>query len=438
MPIQYNHSQSSGFFGLGLAPRLLQAIERLGFRKPTPIQLKSIPPSLAGHDIVGIAQTGTGKTLAYGAPLLQRLAQVKGKGLVLVPTRELALQVDEDLHGMGRALGLRSAVLIGGQSLRTQHQALRRSPHVIVATPGRLLDHMGQKSVRLDDTRILVLDEADRMLDMGFAPQIKKILQAVPRERQTMLFSATMPPEIMSLARAYMKLPVQVEIAPSGTAAEDVSQELFVVRKDEKAALLGKIFAEYHGSVLVFSRTKHGAHRIARDIRAMGITAAEIHADRTLAQRRGALEGFKKGVHRVLVATDIASRGIDVKGIELVVNYDLPDDAGDYVHRIGRTGRAGLPGHAISFATPDQGALVRDIERLIRTRLPTTSHARVPAALSSLPPHHARPRRSFRSPSRPRDSVTRRLPDEQGYWMQPRGRRLPARSFRSFSRRRRG
>ncbi len=373
-------STSPIFYGLGIAPKLLEVLDHFKFTSPTPIQHKSIPIAIEGKDIIGIAQTGTGKTLAFGIPMIQRLAQVKGRGLVILPTRELAIQVEEVFQKIGQSIGLRSVVLIGGASMHLQIQNLRKNPHIIIATPGRLLDHMEQRTVSLNDVKILVLDEADRMLDMGFAPQINKILTAVPKDRQTMLFSATMPQAIVGIATKHMKLPVRVEIARSGATAERVIQELFVVRKEDKTRLLEKLLSEYHGSVLVFSRTKHGAKKITRAVKTMGHTSAEIHANRSLAQRREALEGFKTGKYRVLVATDIAARGIDVTGIEVVVNFDLPDAAEDYVHRIGRTGRAGHEGRAISFATPDQSSDVRAIERLIRTSLPKLR-------LPELPPH---------------------------------------------------
>lgn len=366
------------FDGLGIAPRMLEILDRLKFKTPTPIQQKAIPPGIGGKDLVGIAQTGTGKTLAFAIPMVQRLSQGKGKGLVLVPTRELAFQVDETFQKIGKEFAIRSAVVVGGASMGAQIQALRRNARVIIATPGRLIDHMDQRTVMLADTGVLVLDEADRMLDMGFLPQIQRILRFVPRERQTMLFSATMPEAIARIAGSHMKLPVNVEIAPSGTLVEKVTQELFIVRREMKNVLLGKLLEQYRGSVLIFTRTKIGAYRVARDVRAMGYNAADVHSDRTLAQRREALEGFKTGRYRVLIATDIASRGIDVTGIELVVNYDLPEDAENYVHRIGRTARAGHKGHAISFATPDQAADVRSIERLIRTALPISEHPEVP------------------------------------------------------------
>ncbi|HLD56546.1 MAG TPA: DEAD/DEAH box helicase [Candidatus Omnitrophota bacterium] len=369
-------TEPSGFYGLGIAPQFLEAIRHLKFHTPTPIQQKAIPVALEGKDLVGIAQTGTGKTLAFGIPVLQRFAQTEGRGLVLVPTRELAVQVHHDLVKV--APKTKMAVLIGGASMHLQIQALKQHPRILVATPGRLIDHMEERRVHLGDVRILVLDEADRMLDMGFAPQIQKILRTIPRERQTMLFSATMPEEITKLAASYMKLPVQVEIAKSGTAAEGVTHELFVVSRESKRRLLEKVLAQHHGSTLVFSRTKIGARKITRVIRDMGHRAAEIHSDLSFGQRREALEGFRSGKYRILVATDIASRGIDVRGIELVLNYDLPEDSGNYVHRIGRTGRAGNPGHAISFAMPDQEREVRSIERLIRATLPVSEHPELP------------------------------------------------------------
>src|SRR3989344_3109221 len=316
-----SHSQShqATFHGLGIAPVLLQILEKLGLAHPTPIQHQSIPVAIEGKDVIGIAQTGTGKTLAFGIPIVQRLAQTKGQGLILLPTRELALQVDGEFRKIGRSLSLRTAVLIGGASMQPQIDALSRNPHVIIATPGRLIDHLERKITRLDRVDILVLDEADRMLDMGFLPQIKRILHAVPKERQTMLFSATLSQEIMTIASQHMKLPIRLEVAPSGTTVERVTQEIFIVKKEEKSRLLEKILAEYKGSTLVFTRTKHGARRIAKVVRAMGYASAEIHSNRSLNQRRDALEGFKSGRYRVLVATDIAARGIDVRGIELVL-----------------------------------------------------------------------------------------------------------------------
>jgi ATP-dependent RNA helicase RhlE len=374
----------------------LDALTQLKIHTPTPIQERAIPLALDGKDVVGIAQTGTGKTLAFGLPMIQRLAQSKGQGLVLLPTRELAIQVEENLRRIGRAIGLRTAVLIGGAPMNPQIHALRAKPHVIIATPGRLVDHLEQKTLNLDRVHVLVLDEADRMLDMGFAPQLNKILLRVPKERQTLLFSATMPAEITKMAATHMRQPLRVEVAPQGTTAERVKQEIFIVKKEDKIRLLNHVLSEVRGSVIVFSRTRHGAKKITRDVRGMGHAAAEIHSDRSLAQRREALEGFRSGKYRVLVATDIAARGIDVKGIELVVNFDLPDDAQDYVHRIGRTGRAGMEGRAMSFATPDQRGDIRIIERLTRKAIPQTN---LP---TELPPAPVRP--AFEAPERPERS----------------------------------
>lgn len=369
---------NTSFYGLFIAPKILETLGKLKFTVPTPIQFKTIPVAIEGKDIIGIAQTGTGKTLAFAIPMVQRLAQTSGRGLVLVPTRELALQANESFLKIAAPFGIKTAVIIGGASMHNQIQDLKRKPRVIIATPGRLMDHLQRRYVNLSDVSVLVLDEADRMLDMGFAPQIKEILRHVPKDKQTMLFSATMPAEIVSVANAYMKLPIRVEIAPTGTAAEGIEQEVFIVRKDTKLKLLAKILQQYHGSVLLFSRTKIGAKKIVRSVKEMHHSAAEIHSDRSLGQRREALQGFKSGKYRVLVATDIAARGIDVIGIELVINYDLPEDADSYVHRIGRTGRAGKEGRAISFATPDQGKDIKNIERLIRGTLRIAEHPDMP------------------------------------------------------------
>lgn len=415
MPIS-SSPQTSFFSDLGISPKLLEILERLKFSTPTPIQHQSIPTAMEGKDIIGIAQTGTGKTLAFGLPLVQRLQFLKGRGLILLPTRELALQVDETLQKIARPLGLETAVLIGGESMDRQWKALRRQPRVLIATPGRLMDHLRRNSVRLNDVKILVLDEADRMLDMGFAPQINEILKTVPSERQTLLFSATMPPGIVQIAATYMALPVRIEVAPAGTVAERVEQEIIIVGKDSKLSLLESLLKEYRGTVLVFSRTKHGAKKICRSLNRVGHQSAEIHSDRSLSQRREALDGFKRGKYRVLVATDIAARGIDVSHIELVVNFDLPDNSEDYVHRIGRTGRAGRAGRAISFATPDQKRDVRDIERLIRKTLKVIPLPPLPpprreafpeeAPSARAPQHPKRPSRPAH-PSRHRDSRER-------------------------------
>lgn len=372
----------SGFTNLGLAPSILKVLEQLKFTDPTPIQGQSIPVAVQGNDVIGIAQTGTGKTLAFSLPMIQQIAKTKRQGLVMLPTRELALQVEETVQRIGKSFGLRTAVLIGGSSMGHQIAALRKNPHVIIGTPGRIIDHLEQKTLKLSSIGILVLDEADRMLDMGFAPQIKRILEHVPRERQTMLFSATMPSGIVNIASKYMKQPVRIEVARQGSVASEVEQEMFIVSKQQKDQLLDKLLSEYNGTVLVFSRTKYGAKKICKAIRHMGHTSAEIHSNLSLSQRRRSLAGFKSGDFRVLVATDIAARGIDVTNIELVINYDLPENAEDYVHRVGRTGRAGKAGKAISFIAPDQKHKVRLIERLVKMQI-------IISPLPELPPQRA-------------------------------------------------
>lgn len=364
---------AESFDDLGIAPKLLERLKALKFAHPTPIQYQAIPIASRGEDVIGIAQTGTGKTLAFSLPMIQQISARGKMGLILLPTRELAVQVEETLRKVAGPLGLRTAVLIGGAGMHPQIKQLRAKPHVIVSTPGRLIDHVEQKNTSLDQVGILVLDEADRMLDMGFAPQLKRILSWVPTDRQTMLFSATMPSAISAMAHQYMKSPLRVEVAPQGTSAERVEQEIILVSKQGKRDVLERLLNEYQGTILVFSRTKHGAKKIARDIRDMNHKAAELHSNRTQSQRQDALQGFAKGKYRVLVATDIAARGIDVKGIELVINYDLPDHTEDYVHRIGRTGRGGHAGKAISFACPEQKKDIVQIERLIRKTLPISS-----------------------------------------------------------------
>ncbi len=387
------------FHGLGIATNILQSLTRCNFTTPTPIQHKCIPIGIEGKDLIGIAQTGTGKTIAFGIPMIQRLARNKGFGLVLLPTRELALQVEEVLQKIGGHIGLKTAVLIGGEPIGKQKRALSRKPHIIVATPGRLIDHLERSSVCLGQFTMLVLDEADRMLDMGFAPQINKILLRMPRDRQTMLFSATIPSEIVQIATHHMKLPVRVEVAPSGTTAEDVEQEIMIVHRESKKILLETLLKKYSGTILLFCRTKHGAKKVCRSLQDAGYSVAEIHSNRSLGQRREALEGFKKGKYRILAATDIAARGIDVQNIEVVINYDLPDKLEDYVHRIGRTGRAGKEGRAISFVTPEEQQEIRKLERLIRKTIRVIRPEGLPKPsrdqASFVPSRRSAPRRGF-------------------------------------------
>jgi len=398
------------FEGLGIAPEVFSVLQKNGFVNATPIQHQAIPHAIQGTDVIGVAQTGTGKTLAFGIPLVQHIISGKpGTALVLLPTRELALQVDETIKQIGRSLGIKTALLIGGVSMKPQLDALRRNPDIVIATPGRLNDHLQQGTIRLHSVQVLVLDEADRMLDMGFWPQIKEIVSALPKERQTLLFSATLSKEIMHLATHHMKTPVSVEVAPPGTTAERVTQEFFIIPKADKMRLLEKVLEKYQGSTIVFTRTKHGAKRLTHAVTAMGHSAAEIHGNRSLGQRKDALEGFKSGKYRVLVATDIASRGIDVKGIELVVNFDLPMQTEDYVHRIGRTARAGAEGHAISFAMPDERRDMRDIERLTRQPLNVSKVPELPPARAM--PHIPDDRRSggrYRNSSPRRSAQPRR------------------------------
>lgn len=381
------HSDKPSFHNLGLDTPILKVLDRLKFHTPTPIQAQAIPDGLKGEDIIGVAQTGTGKTLAFGLPMIQRLIHHRGRGLILLPTRELAIQVEETMHKVAGSFGLRTAIIIGGAPMHRQKQDLRKNPHVIIGTPGRIIQHIDERTIKLNDVSILVLDEADRMLDMGFAPQIRKIIQVIPKERQTMLFSATMPNEIVKMAAQYMKTPTHVEVARQGTTVEKVVQEIYIVTRNQKRHLLETLLKQYAGTVLVFSRTKYGAKKICRDVKRMGHKAAEIHSNRSLPQRKEALEGFKKGKYRVLVATDIAARGIDVQGIAVVINYDVPEYAEDYVHRIGRTARAGKEGHAITFIMPSQSDKLRKIERLIEAKL---TKANLPEGMPE--PEHEAPK----------------------------------------------
>lgn len=361
--------EKPGFDKLGIAPKLLGQVAKQRFTEPTPIQAQAIPVAIKGRDVIGIAQTGTGKTLAFAIPMIQQISREGGTGLVLLPTRELAEQVNDEFKKLGKDFGLRTAILIGGASMNIQIRDLKKRPHVIIATPGRLIDLIEQKIMTLKDVRYLVLDEADRMLDMGFEPQIRKVLVNVSQDRQTFLFSATMPDKIAKIVKKYMHDPIRIEVAPAGTAIDLVTQVGYVVEKRDRLRLLVALLSRSKGTALVFSRTKHGARKIAAGLRRSDISSVELHSDRSQAQRRDALAGFKKGKYRIMVATDIASRGIDVSDIEYVINYDLPDQIEDFVHRIGRTGRAGKKGVAISFVAPDQKLELNAIENLLHDRL---------------------------------------------------------------------
>ena len=357
------------FASLGLSEKSLAALDHAGFEAPTPIQKGAIPPALRGEDVIGCAATGTGKTAAFLLPILERLSATHKKGtraLVLAPTRELALQIGAEVERFGKDRGLRSAVVIGGVGMSPQVEAFHRGVEIVIATPGRLNDHLDRRSARLDGIEILVLDEADRMLDMGFRPQLDRILLHVPKVRQTMLFSATMAGEVAEFAKKHLKNPARVEVARSGTTAERAVQHVFLVGQEEKTALLLSLLEQDELSTLVFTRTKRRADRLGKSLAHAGHEVAVIHADRSQGQRRAALDGFKEGKYRVLVATDIAARGIDVADIGHVVNFDLPHVAEDYVHRIGRTARAEASGRASSFASPEEADLLRGIEKLTR------------------------------------------------------------------------
>jgi len=361
----------TNFASLGLSSELLRSLERAGYQQPTPIQSQAIPPALAGRNVIGCAATGTGKTAAFMLPLIERAAGRKGtSALVLAPTRELAQQIAEYVDTFGPAHGVRGAVVVGGLGMGPQAAALREKRHLIVATPGRLIDHLDQKNVDLSSIETLVLDEADRMLDMGFRPQLERILSRLPRRRQTLLFSATMAGEVAQFARRYVPDPVQVEIHRSGTTAERAEQRVFKVERHEKAPLLLALLHRDEETTLVFVRTKHRADKIFRFLENAGISATRLHGDRSQSQRRHSLDGFKSGKYRVLVATDVAARGIDVEEIGHVINFDLPGEPEDYVHRIGRTARNAASGRATSFAEPDDRDELLAIEKLIGWQLP--------------------------------------------------------------------
>jgi ATP-dependent RNA helicase RhlE len=371
------------FQDLNLSEPLMRALGELGYEHPTPIQEQSIPSLLQGRDLFGCAQTGTGKTAAFALPMLQLMseARVKGKpgqppALILAPTRELAQQILDSFRDYGKFLGLRSSVIFGGVSQRPQEEQLRRGIDILVATPGRLLDLMNQGLVHLDQVRYFVLDEADRMLDMGFIHDIKKILAKLPRQKQTAFFSATVPTEVKKLSEELLYKPVRVSVTPENSTAERVVQELYHVEKENKRALLRHLLEELHVSnALVFTRTKRGADRVAKELVKHGIAADSIHGDKSQGAREKALNGFKNRKLRVLVATDIAARGIDVDGLSHVFNFEIPEVAETYVHRIGRTGRAGSGGHAISFCTEEELPYIRSIQKLINRQIPTRKHS---------------------------------------------------------------
>ena len=362
------------FETLGLSPALLRALADAGYATPTPIQQQAIPHVLSGHDLLGGAQTGTGKTAAFGLPMLQRLSKEtppkgprKPRALVLVPTRELAVQVADNLKTYARHLRLNVTTLFGGVGMQPQVDNLRRGVDVLVACPGRLLDHMEQGNAKLDNVEVLVLDEADRMLDMGFLPSMKRILARVPKERQTLLFSATFEPRIKTLAMEYLKSPVEVQVAAQNTIADTIVHRVHPVDAKKKRDLLVDILSERHTDrVLIFGKTKHGCNRLAEQLEESGLPALAIHGNKSQAARQKALDAFKSGKTRILVATDVAARGLDIPALPLVINHDLPMVAEDYVHRIGRTGRNGMEGEALSLVSHEEGPLLRQIQRLLK------------------------------------------------------------------------
>jgi ATP-dependent RNA helicase RhlE len=376
------HKVYMSFNSLGLSESLLKAVTEQGYTSPTPIQTKAIPVILAGKDIVAGAQTGTGKTAGFSLPLLQRLMEnadnnVRPKNvraLVLVPTRELAAQVFESVATYGKHLPLQAQVIVGGASINLQTRQLRHGCDIVVATPGRLMDHISQKNITLANIEILVLDEADRMLDMGFLPEIRRILAYLPKSRQTLLFSATMPGAIKTLAATILINPVEVEVAKQKVTADLVSECVYGISKDYKRELLSYLIGSNNWKqVLVFVRTKHGADRLQKQLIKDGISSVALHGDKTQGARNKALELFKNGKVATLVATDIAARGLDIEELPHVVNYDLPQVAEDYVHRIGRTGRAGASGAALSLVCPEEAYLLEAIEKLLKRQIPRVS-----------------------------------------------------------------
>ncbi|HEY9218673.1 MAG TPA: DEAD/DEAH box helicase, partial [Phenylobacterium sp.] len=366
------------FSELGLDKPLLKALAEQGYETPTPIQAKAIPSVLAGRDLLGIAQTGTGKTAAFALPILQRLAADRKpaprrgcRALILAPTRELATQIGESFKTYGRHYGMSVTVVFGGVKYGAQLRAMAGGVDVLVATPGRLLDHMGEKMIQLGSTEIFVLDEADQMLDLGFLVPIRKVVRELPKDRQTLFFSATMPSEIGKLAGEMLKDPLRVEVAPQGTTVERVNQQVLFVEQQRKRALLSELFDDPGFTrVIVFTRTKRGADRVARSLEQGGVEAAAIHGDKSQGQRERALAAFKAGQVRALVATDIAARGIDIDAVTHVVQYELPNVPEAYVHRIGRTARAGAKGSAVAFCADDERNLLRDIQKVTRQTIP--------------------------------------------------------------------
>lgn len=380
------------FSTLGLAPTLLTALEKAGLKTPTPIQSKAIPLALEGHDVLGLAQTGTGKTLAFGLPLMQQLSAAPGrpapktaKALILAPTRELVNQISTSLKSLTGGSKLSIATVVGGQNINTQIKILARGTDILVATPGRLIDLMDRRAVDLSSVRHLVLDEADQMLDMGFIHALRKIAPRLGTPRQTMLFSATMPKQMEELASAYLTEPKRVQVSPPGKAADKITQSVHFIEKADKPEKLREVLRQDMGALtLVFARTKHGAERLKKGLVRDGFNAASIHGNKSQNQRDRAIAEFRSGEVTILVATDVAARGIDIPDVAYVINYELPNVPDNYVHRIGRTARAGREGEAIAFCASDETGELRDIEKVMKIEIPTASGTR-PATLESAP-----------------------------------------------------
>jgi ATP-dependent RNA helicase RhlE len=372
----------NNFSDLVTSTVLRNNLAKQNFKEATPVQAQAIPPAILGHDLVATAQTGTGKTLAFGLPILELLSgkpATKPLALILSPTRELAIQIEEAMTRVGVGTGVRCAVVVGGMSEAKQLQAIRRGVQVIIATPGRLCDFLDRKLVTLDSVKIVVLDEADRMLDMGFLPAVESILRKTAPDRQTLFFSATLEGGAERLINKYMKDPVRITVGSTTRPADRIEMHVYEVEQDRKLGLLQVLLNNQEGSFLVFSRTKHGAERLAKKLSALGFKSAAIHGDRSQNQRNMALKGFQEGFYRVLVATDVAARGIHVDGIAHVVNYDLPQAAEDFIHRVGRTGRAGADGIASTFATSGERSDIRNIERILKLKL---TKQEVPAGIA--------------------------------------------------------
>jgi ATP-dependent RNA helicase RhlE len=426
----------TSFDGLGLSEPLRLALKTENYLKPTPIQAQAIPLLAEGRDLLGIAQTGTGKTAAFALPILhrlstQRLARTPGRphALILAPTRELALQIDERFRAYGRKLSLRSAVIFGGVGQGQQVKALQQGVDILIATPGRLLDLYAQRHVNFDKVSILVLDEADRMLDMGFIRDVRKIVAACGKERQTLLFSATMPPDIAKLAAEILRNPARIDVSPAKITVDRIDQRVYFVPAQAKRDLLLELLADpAMDRVLVFTRTKHGADKVCKFLRQAGLAVEAIHGNKAQNARVRALEAFRSGQARVLVATDIAARGIDVAGISHVINYELPNEPESYVHRIGRTARAGAGGTAVSFCDASERAYLKDIERLTRVSLAVVSHGHAQAERTETVSRGWRPERSRPAPAPKRQERSSAAPAANRSWRSNgrRGNALPA------------